>query len=369
MRLFGFETQHLIANERYSSNQVVFTSPAYYQLCLSELDDQIFRLPHESANPEMPLSDLTDLPPKTDYLRPGMSLAMTQPKGLEYSPSPSAQDKYHPLLVERERGTFVSPIHDLYEEVRKDVTERPEVMDEMPGGDVVLTTLGTGSAIPSKYRNVSSTLVQIPNYGTIMLDCGEGTWGQMARHFGPNLESILRDLRCIFISHIHGDHHIGLSKMLIKRREICPDEPIHLIVNDATLQYLQEFHQLCDIGLNLSTTKVIRCNDIFWKSTREEILNGSNKESVLSLEADLGLESIQTVRVIHRSQSFGIVVRHRSGWSLVFSGDTMPCKDLITAGQGATVLVHEATMADEEQDQARAKAHSTFSQALDVGKR
>lgn len=40
--------------------------------------------------------------------------------------------------------------------------------------------LGTGCAIPSKYRNVSATLVECGN-GSILFDCGEGTLSQIFR--------------------------------------------------------------------------------------------------------------------------------------------------------------------------------------------
>ena len=39
------------------------------------------------------------------------------------------------------------------------------------------------------------------------------------------------------------------------------------------------------------------------------------------------------------------------------SGDTRPCDALVQAGQGATVLVHEATFEDELQSEAIAKKH------------
>jgi ribonuclease Z len=51
-----------------------------------------------------------------------------------------------------------------------------------------------------------------------------------------------------------------------------------------------------------------------------------------------------------------------------YSGDTMPTTKLVDAGKGSTVLIHEATLADDEADMALAKAHSTFGQALDIGK-
>lgn len=44
--------------------------------------------------------------------------------------------------------------------------------------------LGTGAALPSKYRNVTSVYVSVPSSGGILLDAGEGSFGQLARRFG-----------------------------------------------------------------------------------------------------------------------------------------------------------------------------------------
>lgn len=52
-----------------------------------------------------------------------------------------------------------------------------------------------------------------------------------------------------------------------------------------------------------------------------------------------------------------------------FSGDTEPTDSLVYAGQGATLLIHEATMADDQADLAKQKKHSTFGQAIGIGKR
>ena len=77
---------------------------------------------------------------------------------------------------------------------------------------------------------VLSTFLRIPGYGNILLDVGEGTWGQMARNFGLegseyNVWHALRDLRCIFVSHMHADHHIGLAHILSKRRLVSNFRP------------------------------------------------------------------------------------------------------------------------------------------------
>lgn len=60
----------------------------------------------------------------------------------------------------------------------------------------------------------------------MLLDAGEGTWGQLVRLFGDDPSRTsgvwqeLRDLKCIFLSHIHGDHHIGLAKILAMRKMV-----------------------------------------------------------------------------------------------------------------------------------------------------
>ncbi len=47
----------------------------------------------------------------------------------------------------------------------------------------------------------------------------------------------------------------------------------------------------------------------------------------------------------------------------------MPSNPLIAAGQNATLLIHEATLEDDKAEDAALKGHSTFSQAIEVGKK
>lgn len=47
----------------------------------------------------------------------------------------------------------------------------------------------------------------------------------------------------------------------------------------------------------------------------------------------------------------------------------MPCDALVKLGAEATVLIHEATMADDQAEMAAAKGHSTAGQAVEVGRR
>jgi ribonuclease Z len=110
------------------------------------------------------------------------------------------------------------------EEARRNVENDPRFsssVESEPGDDIVVTTLGTGSAIPSKYRNVSATHLDIPGLGGILLDCGEGSLGQLRRRFGPEgTRRIMSELKMIYISHMHADHHLGLQAILREKVKV-----------------------------------------------------------------------------------------------------------------------------------------------------
>jgi len=62
----------------------------------------------------------------------------------------------------------------------------------------------------------------------------------------------------------------------------------------------------------------------------------------------------------------GLVGPARPGRLLVFTGDTRPCAATVDAAQGADLLIHEATFAEEERDRARDTGHSTAKEAAQV---
>ena len=68
-----------------------------------------------------------------------------------------------------------------------------------------VTFLGTGACIPGKYRNVSSIHVDVS--GGVLLDCGEGTLGQLKR-------MAIIDPKIICITHMHADHHLGVLSLI-----------------------------------------------------------------------------------------------------------------------------------------------------------
>lgn len=54
----------------------------------------------------------------------------------------------------------------------------------------------------------------------MLLDCGEGTYGQLVRFFGQEkADETLANINAVYISHLHADHHIGLVGLLQGRKQ------------------------------------------------------------------------------------------------------------------------------------------------------
>jgi ribonuclease Z len=74
----------------------------------------------------------------------------------------------------------------------------------------------------SSFDVVSATLVDIPDSGSILLDAGENTYGQMLRMMGRDgIDKAINNLKAIFVSHLHADHHLGVVHILAKWFEVC----------------------------------------------------------------------------------------------------------------------------------------------------
>lgn len=80
--------------------------------------------------------------------------------------------------------------------------------------------------------------------------------------------------------------------------------------------------------------------------------------------------SICTVPVNHCTDAYGLIMTDKFvKWKCVYSGDTTPCEKLVIAGKNCTLLIHEATMEDELEEEAILKRHSTTSQAVEISEK
>ncbi|XP_043796715.1 ribonuclease Z, mitochondrial isoform X2 [Apis laboriosa] len=198
--------------------------------------------------------------------------------------------------------------------------------------------LGTGCSVPNKIRNTSSILLRINKDSSILLDCGEGTLGQIIRYYGV-LEglNILRTIKAIYISHIHADHHLGLIGLLLQRRKIT-SQKLYLLSPKNIMPWLNFYNDRFESIVHQYI--LIDNNNIY--------LNYHKLPTTFELELynKLDIKEINTIHVPHCKQSFGIAITLKNNKKIVYSGDTIFCRNLITLGQNCDLLIHEATMED-----------------------
>jgi ribonuclease Z len=278
-----------------------------------------------------------------------------------------------------------------------------------------LQFLGTSSATPTKYRNVSSLALRLESASWIF-DCGEGTQHQLMK---SNVRSGKIDK--IFITHMHGDHIFGLPGLLCRIGHSCPPSkgildiygPLGLrkfvrttLKSSASVLGMQyRVHELCpprsrdwlltDVVPDrhpdeLGGTFILPNSNGLWPlvDTGEfQVVAGSLRHRVpcygyviqektmagrLRARAlqRLGLEPGPEYAVLKDGHSItlpdGSVVEPsevlgppRPGRKLVILGDTCGSAALAAAAKHADIIVHEATLENELVDKAIVAGHST----------
>ncbi|KAI0372022.1 hypothetical protein BV20DRAFT_964716 [Pilatotrama ljubarskyi] len=389
MNGFSDETYHVVSSKEHTADKIVFGRSALVQAKLNQLDPEMFPIPKYSLKPARDFAVVGGLPPKAVLSYRDLQVHVRPPRP-PAKDGRTKEDEFAPIADSDILPELSSSLQEKFTELKAKVNARISRRSPaaQPGDDIVITPLGTGSAVPTKLRNVSGTLIQIPGRGTILLDCGEGTWGQLARSFGDDpartsgVWQVLRDIKCIFLSHMHGDHHMGVSKILQMRTLMNPppSEPVYVVGLRYHLMYLVERQEVEDLGLADPNGVVMILSDALnWRPPRlygrvqpqdEPFMNAETSlEKARAMCHALGLKSFTAVDVMHRVRCYGCVMRHEDGWGIAFSADTMPAENLIRVGRDATLLIHESSMSPEEEALAREKAHSTSAQAIDVGRR
>ncbi|XP_049776088.1 ribonuclease Z, mitochondrial [Schistocerca cancellata] len=251
----------------------------------------------------------------------------------------------------------LAELQDQLKSYDKDVAPYPKIV-----------FLGTGSCIPNKTRNTSGIVLEVSDSKVLMLDCGEGTLGQLWRFYGVDgAEEILRKLQCVYVSHLHADHHLGLVGLIHARRRAYwaagtrSFPPLIVLAPKQIMAWLSFYHRRFQ--------PLLHEIQLVPNSALEMEKFGLDAESSKKLMEALEMNDISTVPVKHCPNAFGVALTHSSGWKITYSGDTMPCPQLIKLGQNSDLLIHEATMEDELVSEARLKMHSTTSEAIETGQK
>eukprot|EP00111_Clytia_hemisphaerica_P001366 TCONS_00003881-protein len=358
IKKFQLETRHTFANN-IPHNIPVFRGQYSLQAMLNVVDQNIFPLIEQNVKPEIG---------KTDIL---YNLTKIQLRGISSNSvecfdhsSSFKEDKIEKLqeIAQTALDTFKNQSKETEYELKSDegrkrqvkengaesgVTENKKLhLDATPKAKSYpqVLFLGTGAAIPSKYRNVSATLLFLSENNGVLLDCGEDTYGQLFRHYGNKIDNVLKRIKMILISHLHADHHLGLFTLLSRISAVkTPDQNVVVV---APYYYRNWFMSYAE------TSQPLHCQFVSCRST----LDGSwlTKEIF-----------VKSIKVDHPASAHGFMVKDKKH-SVVYSGDTKPCQRLIQEGQNCTMLIHEATLEDEMFEDALTRKHSTTSQALDV---
>jgi len=386
------KTSHVFANAKAMDEVPIFTSAARIQARLHALHTEIFPDARDPTSPPPSPSKREAMAKRAHKIPSGIPNAIAGKNLLKFGLIPlksagvdaSAVPQFVPSFVHRKQvdeSTIAlaskamqpaSPLpSETYDASRPGADfPVPEYLRAMRPGDVELVFLGTGSAMPAKYRNVSGFFMQFGGdgySGNIMLDTGEGSLAQMIRRYGINrVDEQLMALKLVWISHIHADHHVGLPRILTSRQEAFErrglEAPVIPIVGPRPLRrFLDLYSELEYLGADFIDLA---------ETTREKWVSETMSPEIARIRAALSgsdVDQIIAVQVNHCAHAYGAKIVGKRGWSMVYSGDTRPCPSLVAAARDATLLVHEATFENGMEDEAIKKRHSTTKEAVQTG--
>lgn len=210
------DLKHIVSSQDYCHNYLSMDSSAAAAVRLNQLDPSHYAIPvHDNINL---------LQRKQSQIETDLSVDCIQAqRGFSIKTGPSFQIQATDVVPNLDLAAILQEaprdVLELAQAAREAISTESKTngagIQSLPSQDAEIIFLGTGSALPSKYRNVSATLVRVPGYGSYLLDCGENTLGQLKRVFTPpELAEVFRDLRLIWISHLHADHHLGTVSVI-----------------------------------------------------------------------------------------------------------------------------------------------------------
>lgn len=226
-----------------------------------------------------------------------------------------------------------------------------------------------------------------------MIDCGEGTQMQLQRYKCRVLK-----VNHIFISHLHGDHYLGLMGLLLTMHLLKRGNDLHLYgprgleeiitiqlkYSGSVLNYDIIFHELNteqpelifeDKILEIHSFPLnhrIPCTGFLFKEKPKPVR--INKEV---LPADLPLQQIVRLKkgldvvdannnVLYKNEE--LTIPARKSRSYAYCSDTKYDESLIPIVQNVDLLYHEATFLKEKAKWADQTFHSTTQQAGEIAK-
>jgi ribonuclease Z len=255
-----------------------------------------------------------------------------------------------------------------------------------------ITILGSSGALPAYGRYTTSQLVEIQSRH-FLVDCGEGAQMQLMR-----LQANFHRINHIFISHLHGDHYLGLMGLIFTmhlQRRVNDlhiyshrglDEIIttHLRYSRSAPSFKMIFHLLEkgrreiifeDDALTVETIPLshrIRCSGfLFREKLKPRRIDKIKLPPGLLIQQIAGLKNGQDVvdengAVLYTNES--LTLEPRRSRSYAYCSDTAFDEGLTSQLKNVDLLYHEATFMSDEDSKAKDTFHSTAEQAATIAK-
>ncbi|MEM1583534.1 MAG: ribonuclease Z [Nitrososphaerota archaeon] len=253
-----------------------------------------------------------------------------------------------------------------------------------------LTFLGTSGGTPSVSRSLPSIAV---NYGgeLILFDCGESTQRQMMKA-GVGFKSRFT----IFITHLHGDHVLGLPGLLYTLSMLNRKEPI-TVYGPRGIEDLIEMFEETRYGKIQFEVEVKRCSEGLIHQSKEYEVEAIRSNHTIEAFCYMFREKSRVGRMnvgflesvgLPRGPLWGRLQRGepvewggktimpeeavgppRPGRKIVYTGDTSPDERIAEFAREAEVLIHDSTFDSSYEREAAEQGHSTSRQAAEIARK
>jgi len=261
---------------------------------------------------------------------------------------------------------------------------------------IEITFLGTTAGVPTRHRNHASLYVTYRSQEEYccLWDCGEGTQRQI---FSSDL-NFMR-INDIFITHWHADHFAGILGLLETMSLEGREAPLAIYGPEA----VKFVDVLLSLGYSTKQFQVIAKNVEFEGSTIEKIFE-ADEFYIAAIPVKHGIPAVayafveedrvkidkekakkhglpakgpifKRIKDVGSAEYKGNTIRLEDislvekGKKVVYSGDTMPCKNIIKLAAGADLLIHDSTRfegSDDTKKGAKDYRHTTFEDVLKI---
>ncbi len=205
--------------------------------------------------------------------------------------------------------------------------------------------LGSGTCVPSLRRSPCAVLARIQD-ALFLLDCGPGT---MRRLLEAGFSVF--DITHLGISHLHPDHSGELVSFLFANKYPDPArraQALALIGGDGFTAFFQQLQGIYGQWIDLAGR--LELLEMGSHGTKEKSFSGFR---------------LCTAPVLHRPESIAFRITGPGGKTLVYSGDTDYCEELVRIAENADLLICEAALPDTQ----KAEGHLTPSLAGEIASR